>query len=32
MAGSAPSIEAIDERLDALAKLPFGAGFHLNRK
>jgi Domain of unknown function (DUF4186) len=29
MAGPAPSTEAIDERLDALAKQPFRAGFHL---
>jgi hypothetical protein len=30
MAGSVPSIEAIDERLDALARQRFRAGFHLS--
>ena len=29
MAGSVPSVEAIDERLDALAKQRFRASFHL---
>ena len=29
MAGSAPSTEAVDERLDALANQRFRAGFHL---